>query len=215
MKPSGVITNPEPLPATSVRFLTRCSISLFTTAGATRATALTTEREYSSSNKSSVETSFLLVKPEPFCGCELSNRVIAVGAPCSDTAKSFVISSRKRSTDLNLPSTTADFIPYNPIGLLLSSCALFGSRLKKGHAKVFFGRVSHGRAVSFAARARSDRRQVDSAHHPGVGSRHQALRCASARDRRYFAKNAHPNSTQPRARRSGAADSLPGCSAER
>src|SRR2546430_3432033 len=97
MKPSGVITNPDPLPATSRgRFLTRCSISMFTTAGATRATALTTEREYSSSNKSSVETSFLLVDPEPFCGRGSPNRLIAVGSSFSDTAKSFVISSRKK-----------------------------------------------------------------------------------------------------------------------
>src|SRR5205814_3166633 len=101
MKPSGVITNPDPLPATSRgRFLTRCSISMFTTAGATRATALTTEREYSSSNKSSVETSFLLVNPEPFCGFGSPNRLIAVGSSCSDTAKSLVIISRKRSTKL-------------------------------------------------------------------------------------------------------------------
>src|SRR5437763_4125535 len=101
MQPCGVITQPDPLPATSRGpFLTRCSISMFTTAGATHATALTTEREYSSSNKSSAETSFLLVNPEPFCGFGSPNRLIAVGSSCSDTGKSFVISSSKRSTKL-------------------------------------------------------------------------------------------------------------------
>ena len=124
MKPSGVITNPDPLPATSRGpFLTRCSISMFTTAGATRATALTTEREYSSSNKSSVETSFLLVNPEPFCGFGSPNRLIVVGSSCSATAKSFVISSRNKIDQANLSSTTVLLLPYRLLGSLLSSCA--------------------------------------------------------------------------------------------
>src|SRR6266571_9413392 len=44
---------------------------------------------------------------------------------------------------------------------------------------------------------------MDSAYHPGAGSRHQTLRRATARDRRHFAKNAYPNLAQPRARRPG------------
>src|SRR6266496_438494 len=49
MKPSGVMTNPEPFPAMpSGLFLLRCWTSMFTTEGATRSTALTTAREYSS-----------------------------------------------------------------------------------------------------------------------------------------------------------------------
>src|SRR5438094_1436981 len=140
MKPSGVITNPDPLPATSRgRFLTRCSISMFTTAGATRATALTTEREYSSSNKSSVETSLLLVNPEPFCGRGSPNRLIAVGSSCSDTAKSFVINSTKKIDQANLSSTTVLLLPYRLLGLLLSSCALPGDRLRKVMPKSSLG----------------------------------------------------------------------------
>src|SRR5882724_12467155 len=56
MKPSGVIIKPEPLPLSSRvprGRLMRCFTSMFTTAGATRATALTTVREYASSKTES------------------------------------------------------------------------------------------------------------------------------------------------------------------
>src|SRR5947208_2458927 len=56
MNPSGVIMKPEPFPLSSrVPRLTlmRCLTSMLTTAGATRATALTTLREYASSKAES------------------------------------------------------------------------------------------------------------------------------------------------------------------
>jgi hypothetical protein len=56
MNPSGVMTNPEPLPPISrgaARPTRRCATSMFTTLGETRSTAATTVREYSSSSKES------------------------------------------------------------------------------------------------------------------------------------------------------------------
>src|SRR6266480_2380557 len=56
MNPSGVMIKPEPLPLSSrvPRWtLMRCLTSMFTTAGETRATALTTVREYASSKRES------------------------------------------------------------------------------------------------------------------------------------------------------------------
>src|SRR6266487_1756769 len=44
---------------------------------------------------------------------------------------------------------------------------------------------------------------MDRPHHPNSRARDDALRRATARDRRHFAKNAYPNLAQPRARRPG------------
>src|SRR6266404_2695798 len=55
---------------------------------------------------------------------------------------------------------------------------------------------------------------MDCPHHPDSRARDDAVRRATARDRRHFAKNAYPNLAHPRARRPGATQSASGRAAE-
>src|SRR5215475_7856097 len=55
---------------------------------------------------------------------------------------------------------------------------------------------------------------MDSAHHSDSRRRHDALRCASARDRWDFSKNADSDTSQPRTRWPCATYSASGCAAE-
>ena len=55
---------------------------------------------------------------------------------------------------------------------------------------------------------------MDRPHHPDSRARDDAVRRATARDRRHFAKNAYPNLAHPRARRPGATQSASGRAAE-
>src|SRR4029453_9628585 len=55
---------------------------------------------------------------------------------------------------------------------------------------------------------------MDSAHYPDSCRRHDALRCASARDWRDFSKNAHSDTAQPGTRWPCATYSASGCAAK-
>ena len=55
---------------------------------------------------------------------------------------------------------------------------------------------------------------MDRPHHPDSRARDDAVRRATARDRRHFAKNAYPNLAHPRAGRPGATQSASGRAAE-
>src|SRR6184192_3129559 len=104
MKPSGAITNPETFPATSPRrFWLRCWTSMFTTEGATRPTALTTAREYSSKSAASAAPAGVL----------LTNECSGFASPskhyCRAACSKFVVVIRKNF------KLTNPVVNYSPI----------------------------------------------------------------------------------------------------
>src|SRR4029077_4608705 len=93
MNPSGAIVNPEPLPPTSRgprRPATRCLISMLTTDGATRSTALTTGGEYSSSNAASLPWDATLHRSTSGIGRDSCNRDDAKCSRSSEKVKVFI-----------------------------------------------------------------------------------------------------------------------------
>ena len=68
--------------------------------------------------------------------------------------------------------------------------------------------------MSVTTCARPDCRQMDGTRHSDPGAGNDALRRAAARDRRDFAKNAHTDFAQSRARRPHSAQSASGRAAE-
>ena len=107
---------------------------MFATAGATRSTAPTTVREYSSSSESSLAISFLPVNPEPFRDSGLFNRRTAAGVSSSNRAKLLILGLQKIALRL-LGVNYSNMRLYNRFRLLLSSCARELGVLKGGMRK--------------------------------------------------------------------------------
>src|SRR6476660_3790365 len=123
MNPSGVITNPEPFPLSSrspPRALTRCFTSILATAGAIRATALTTVREYASSSSESSSC------VSPRIGCEVPESVSwkRKSMPPLLFFGGAVMLMDLISDAENQQSTTRDPEPYAPSRMLPSSLHL-------------------------------------------------------------------------------------------
>src|SRR5207248_10026641 len=82
-----------------------------------------------------------------------------------------------------------------------------GAWIKRVHGQNVFSSVSPGTAMPITTCARPDCRQMDCARYSDPGAGHDALCRAATRDRRDFAKDAHTDFAQPRARRPRATQS--------
>src|SRR6266542_4075722 len=124
MKPSGVITNPEPFPAMSRGwFLVRCWTSMFTTEGATRSTALTTAREYSSKSAGS----------DALAAVSLHEARSEFASPNKNSGRAarskFVVVIHENSSLPIHSSTTGQSNLYIPFGMLHAA----GAWIKRRH----------------------------------------------------------------------------------
>src|SRR6266480_1943319 len=223
MNPSGVITKPEPFPLISRAprgTLKRCLMSMLTTAGATRATALTTVREYSSSRAESS------CAPKAFCALASSHGCCAspvetprCGVRSAQRAEPTPRFNRKSGDAafsfgrdvivimLNFKSgkPAVNYTCLLPIQAFLNvsiRLPLKGSCFTQKHAENCFHGFSDGCAMPVPACARPDCGQMDRAHHSDFGEGNDALRHPPARDRWNLAEDADANVAQSGTRRS-------------
>src|SRR6267143_3282315 len=192
----------------------RCLTSIFTTAGDTRAAALTTVREYPSSKTESswpaaaVSMPLLVADGTPE---SISFRRKSIGTAFSFVRDAIVICKfRTLKPAVNYISLSLIHTFENVTLRLRVNGNCFTQRRAKGVLHPF----RLGCAVSFPARARPNCRQMDSSHYPDSGARNDALCRATARDRGHFAKNADPDAAQPRARWPGATHRSSRCPSE-
>src|SRR5215469_513158 len=165
---------------------------MFTTEGATRSTALTTAREYSSKSAASVVPVAVPLPARGFGFASLSKN--SGRAAC---LKSIVVITSKISDSPIHSSTTGRSNLYLLFGVLLSA----GAWIKRTHGQSVVSSLSLGTAMPVTPSARPDCRQMDCARYSNPGARHDALCPAATRDRGDFAKDAHPDFAKPRARR--------------
>src|SRR6266567_137248 len=163
MNPSGVIMKPEPFPLisrASRRTLTRCLMSMLTTAEATRATALTTVREYSSSRAESsrLPKAFRASASSP-AGCASPPEFASFKRNFIDAVFSFERDAIVMTSNFESDKPPVNYTCFLPIQTLLNVTLrlhLKENCFTQKYAKSCFDRFGDGCAMHVPACARSD-----------------------------------------------------------